>query len=431
MRDKKTLLIVTAVVIVFLIAVGSVVFYYQNKEVAEESILPVIGADEADPAVWGQYYPRHYDSYQKNLIVDTVEEYSKYGKYGGAFEKESHLDRYPYMKKLFAGYGFSVEYNEDRGHLYTLEDVRNITQVRQKAGAVCNTCKSAQIRSLIDKYGEDYYLMGFEEINDQLTHPIACLDCHDPKTMELRISRPALLEALKSIGKDPDKATRQEMRSLVCAQCHVEYYMQPETKKLTFPWAKGLKPDEMLEYYDNLDFSDWLHPDSGTSLIKAQHPDYELFVDSTHYAAGVSCADCHMPYVKEGNVKITSHWWTSPLKHMQQSCLVCHRESAEKLRERVFYTQDRTYEMKNLAGKTIEKAIQEIAKSAKTPGVNEKILDQARTLHRQAQWYWDWMAAENSMGFHNPQEGLYLLGKAVDCAHKAIEKAQEARTAER
>ena len=129
----------------------------------------------------------------KNLIVDTVEEYSKYGKYGGAFEKESHLDRYPYMKKLFAGYGFSVEYNEDRGHLYTLEDVRNITQVRQKAGAVCNTCKSAQIRSLIDKYGEDYYLMGFEEINDQLTHPIAWLDCHDPKTMELRISRPALL----------------------------------------------------------------------------------------------------------------------------------------------------------------------------------------------------------------------------------------------
>lgn len=207
--------------------------------------------------------------------------------------------------------------------------------------------------------------------------------------------------------------------------------MQPETKKLTFPWDKGLKPDEVLDYYNDLDFSDWIHPDSETSLLKAQHPDYEFFVDSTHYAAGVSCADCHMPYVKEGNVKITSHWWTSPLKNMEQSCLVCHRDSAEELKERVFYTQDRTYEMKNLAGTTIEKAIDEIAKSAGSPEVDEKILDEARTLHRQAQWYWDWMAAENSMGFHNPQEGLFILGKSVDCAHQAIEKAQEARTTER
>jgi nitrite reductase (cytochrome c-552) len=431
MRDKRKLLMVTGIVIVFLVVLVAGVFYFQNRDIAEGPDLPAIGANETDPAVWGKHYPRHYDSYQKNLLVDTVDDYSEYGKYGGAFEKESHLERYPYMENLYAGYGFSVEYNEERGHLYTLEDIRSITPVRTKTGAVCNICKSAQIPSLIEKYGEDFYLMGFEEINDQLTHPIACLDCHDPETMELRISRPALVEALEAQGKDVENATQQEMRSLVCAQCHVEYYMQPETKKLTFPWDKGLKPDEVLDYYNDLDFSDWIHPDSETSLLKAQHPDYEFFVDSTHYAAGVSCADCHMPYVKEGNVKITSHWWTSPLKNMEQSCLVCHRDSAEELKERVFYTQDRTYEMKNLAGTTIEKAIDEIAKSAGSPEVDEKILDEARTLHRQAQWYWDWMAAENSMGFHNPQEGLFILGKSVDCAHQAIEKAQEARTTER
>ncbi len=427
MRDKKTLIIVTAMVAIFLVAVGSVVFYNRNRDLAEGPNLPVIGSNEADPAVWGKHYPRHFDSYQKNLIVDIEDGYAKHGKYGGAFEKASHLEKYPYMRNLFAGYGFSVEYNEDRGHLYTLEDIRNITPERQKSGATCNTCKSSQIPGLIDKYGDSYYLMEFKEINDQLVHPIACLDCHDPKTMDLRISRPALVEALERQGKDVTKTTRQEMRSLVCAQCHVEYYFEPGTKKVTFPWDKGLKPEQVLKYYNTIEFSDWQHPDSGTSLLKAQHPDYELFVDSTHHAAGVSCADCHMPYVKEGNVKFTSHWWTSPLKHMEQSCLVCHRENAESLKERVFYTQDRTYEMKNMAGSTIEMAIKEIKKSSDTPGVDDELLKDARKLHRQAQWYWDWMAAENSMGFHNPQESLFILGRSVDSAHKAIDKAKEAR----
>ena len=45
-------------------------------------------------------------------------------------------------------------------------------------------------------------------------------------------------------------ATRQEMRTFVCGQCHVEYYFKGPEKRLTYPWDKGLKVDEILAYYE-------------------------------------------------------------------------------------------------------------------------------------------------------------------------------------
>ncbi|MFN3332065.1 MAG: ammonia-forming cytochrome c nitrite reductase subunit c552, partial [Caldilinea sp.] len=134
-------------------------------------------------------------------------------------------------------------------------------------------------------------------MKDKLHLGSSCADCHDPDTMALRITRPALINALEKRGIDVTQASRQEMRSYVCAQCHVEYYFAGEGKELVFPWEKGLNIDDIERYYNEYGFKDWTHKETGAPMLKMQHPEFELFTTGLHYQSGVACADCHMPYV--------------------------------------------------------------------------------------------------------------------------------------
>ena len=404
--------IIALVAVVVFVVVGAVIYQFvSNNQQLKTERLGKIAPDEVDPAVWGQYYPLHYQTYLQNQ-ENT--------------EKPSHFETKPYMKVMYAGLGYANEFNEPRGHLYSLEDIRAIDPSRYKVGASCNTCKSTEIPGLIEKYGDEYYTMSFEQINSQLQYPIGCSDCHNPETMELRITRPALIEAFERQGKDITKATRQEMRSLVCAQCHVTYYFQPGTKKVTFPWDNGVKADQILEYFDQKDFSEWTHPESGTGLIKPRHAEYEVFLGSTHESAGVACADCHMPYMKIGNTKVSSHYWTSPLKTIEQSCGVCHREGSAWLESRVKDIQEKTKEVQDIAGEAMVEAIEQLALACQTEGVDKELLAKAQEMHRKGQWYLDYVIVTNGYGFHNPTESMNNLGKAIDYAHKAIQLAKEA-----
>ncbi|WP_238442424.1 ammonia-forming cytochrome c nitrite reductase subunit c552 [Desulfofalx alkaliphila] len=408
---EHRILAIFSVIAIIALAVSGFMLYKANNTLVTAGPLGEIEADEADPAVWGIYYPHQYDSYLSNY-ENT--------------EQPSHFETKPYMQIMYAGTGYAAEFNEPRGHLYTLDDIRAIDPNRYKTGAACNTCKSSEVPSLIERYGEDYYLMSFEEINSQITHPIACLDCHDPKTMDLRISRPALIEAFERQGKDITEASRQELRSLVCAQCHVTYYFQPETKKVTFPWDKGIKADEILSYFDDLGFDEWIHPDAGSPLVKPRHAEYEIFMGSTHQSAGLACADCHMPYVKVGNVKISSHQWTSPLNHIEQSCNTCHRQEADWLVDRVNDIQNKTKELQDIAGDVIVQAINELKIARETPGVDQGLLQQAQEMHRKGQWYLDYVIVTNGYGFHNPAESMNNIGKSIDYGHRSIQLAREA-----
>lgn len=400
-----------AIIVVVATATASITSFLNNNQELKPERQGTIAANETDPAVWGKYYPAHYQTYMQNSENTDM---------------PSHFESKPYMQVLYAGLGYAVEFNEPRGHLYTLDDIRAVNAQRYKTGASCNICKSTQIPGLIEEYGEDFYMMDFEEINSKLEYPIGCLDCHDPETMELRISRPALIEAYERQGKDITQATRQEMRSLVCAQCHVTYYFQPETKKLTFPWDEGIKADEILNYFDKKDFSEWNHPDSKTGLVKARHAEYETFMGSTHESAGLACADCHMPYVKVGNSKVSSHYWTSPLKNIEESCGVCHQENSDWLEGRVKTIQTQTKNTQDIAGNTMVKAVEEIERALETSGVNQELLGQAQEMHRKGQWYLDYVMVTNGYGFHNPTESLENLGKAIDYAHQAIQLAKDA-----
>jgi nitrite reductase (cytochrome c-552) len=372
---------------------------------------------ELDPAVWGKVYPDHYASYLKQK-----EQTKGNSKYGGSIP-ESHLKEAPVQVKLFAGYPFSEDYNEERGHLWALEDVTRTQRVGPKTVSSCWNCKSPNIKPLIDKMGDAFWSTPFSNLKDQIKHPIACANCHDPKTMALTITSVPLLDALKTRGIDPSKFSRQEMRTMVCAQCHVEYYFKPDNKKVTFPWKYGLKMDDAEKLYDELNFKDWDHKESQAPMLKPQHPDYELFSTGVHAANGVACADCHMPYVKQGQAKISSHHLQSPLNSISQSCQTCHKQSEEYLKNQVIGTQDTVFKTKVSLETALSDAIDAITTAAKNPAAKADMMNQARSLHRKAQWRWDYISSENSMGWHSPKEALRILGEGIDMARQAQLKA--------
>lgn len=427
---NRTIKIIIGAVLGIALAGGMTFWTIATKQPqVEVAALPQIDMKETDPAAWKLAYPNHYDSYMKN-----AEMHGAALKYTTSNKKHSRLKDFPYMTTLWNGFPFSKEYNEARGHVYANDDVvgGNGTEGTKRIGPntnlTCMYCKSAEVPQMIEKLGNDFYKTKLLSDNNvaNFKHPISCSDCHNPQTMELRITRPALIEAMQRRGTPVEKATRQEMRSLVCAQCHVEYFFNPkDNAKVYFPWDKGFEPKDMYAYYQEQGFSDWKHTQTEGGMLKAQHPEYEYFMGSTHQKAGLSCADCHMPYTKVGSTKISSHWWTSPMRTYTQSCAQCHKQSEQEMRDRVLYTQDRVIEGLDQAGYANKAAVEAIEKAVKGGG-NAKLIDEARALHRQAQFYWDLTSAENSIGFHNPQLFLKTIADSIDLARQAELKAVQA-----
>ena len=401
--------------------------------------------DSIDPLLWKKNFPRQYDGYIRT--ADMVR-----AKHAGS-DAIDKLAQDKVLKHLFAGYAFSLDYREKRGHAYMLVDQENTERVKQKKQpGACLHCHGAVMSVYRQKGGGDsweHIEKGFKEVcamdwNDArklVTHPVTCVDCHDPKSAELRVTRPAFILGIQALAGgeasvphlpsverwrkgnrknafDPNKdATRQELRTLVCAQCHVEYYFQPQTNLLIYPWSKGLKVEQIESYYDEIDFKDWTHKDSGAPLLKAQHPEFELWSQGIHARSGVSCADCHMPYKREGAIKISDHHVRSPLLNIARACQTCHRYDENEIKSRVEGIQDRTKGLIERA-EAATKDLIDALKAAKEKGIPEAKLTAAQALHRKAQWRLDFIMAENSMGFHAAQESARILGEAIDYARQ-------------
>jgi nitrite reductase (cytochrome c-552) len=279
------------------------------------------------------------------------------------------------------------------------------------------------------KAGDGDAVKGFEKINAMsytearklADHPVACIDCHDPGTMALRVTRPAFMEGMRALKAsqgvaDYDvnrDATRQEMRSFVCGQCHDEYYFKGEEKRLVYPWQNGLRVEDMLAYYDEVGHKDWVHAETGANVLKAQHPEFEMWSQGIHARNGVACADCHMPYTRVGALKVSDHHVRSPVLNINHACQTCHKASEDELRDRVETIQGRTFEMRNTAMDALVSLIGDI-KAAKEAGATDSELAEARDYQRKAQFFLDFIEAENSMGFHADQEAVRILGQSVN-----------------
>jgi len=444
---------------------------FQRKQEARNPFLKVVEVteDDVDPAKWGANWPREYDGYLRTSEPTRT----KYG--GGLAGPEGTLppekaQRDPWLTRVFAGYLFAVDYRDRRGHAFMLQDQeitkRNVPSEAKQSGN-CLHCHGS-IMPLYRKLGREaspqasepeQVQKGLQLVSDmnywdahklleQTTgraHPVSCVDCHNPKTMELRVTRPAFITGIQKLAAssaavphlpsierwrrgdrskpfDPNvDGTRQEMRSFVCGQCHVEYYCG-KGMTLFFPWSEGLKVEEIEHQYDNLQvkghrFKDWVHAETGFEVLKAQHPEFEMWSQGIHAKSGVACADCHMPYKREGAAKVSDHWVRSPLLNVNRACQTCHRFPEAELLARVDAIQQRNYDLLQRGGQVLVGLLDAVG-AAKARGATPDQLAAALQLQRRAQWRLDFIAAENSMGFHAPQEAARVLGEAIDYARQ-------------
>jgi nitrite reductase (cytochrome c-552) len=508
-------------------ATALLVNIFQRKQEARSTFVKLaeVTENDVDPAKWGVNWPREYDGYKRTSEPTST-------KYGGGQKSSEGAPppekavRDPWLSRVFAGYLFAVDYRDRRGHAFMLQDQadtkRNVPSEAKQSGN-CLHCH-ASIMPLYRKLGKEALPQApeaeqiqkglqlvsemnywdahklLEQVSGGKAHPVSCVDCHDPKTMELRVTRPAFITGIQKLAAsgadvphlpsvekwrrgdrkapyDPNvDGTRQEMRSYVCGQCHVEYYCG-KGMAIFFPWAEGLKVEQMEHLYDGMQvkgsrFKDWVHAETGMDVLKAQHPEFEIWSQGIHAKSGVACADCHMSYKREGALKVSEHWVRSPLLSANRSCATCHPYNDEELKARVIAIQDRHFALMTRAGEaavnmidaivavrkpydernrpaaaarareTLEKkdgfaklpkeeqdkAIAAETKAnllamwratvAKSPG-----LTQLGDLQRQAQWRLDFVAAENSMGFHAPQEMARILAESIDLSRQAELKA--------
>lgn len=372
---------------------------------------------------WGANFPREYETYMQT--ADT----SFRSKYAGS-QNIDVLKENPGHVILWAGYAFARDYNQGRGHYYAIEDIHKTLRIGAPNDTTpsfqpttCWTCKSPDVPRLMQQMGiKEFYSGSLDELGAEIVNHIGCADCHDPQTMKLTITRPALIEAFERQGRDITKATHQEMRSLVCAQCHVEYYFDKTKHEgaqyLTFPWDKGMTVETMEAYYDSIQFSDWTHQLSKTPMLKAQHPDYEVYLLGTHASRGVSCADCHLPYKSEGGVKFTDHHIQSPLNNVANSCQVCHREETDKLVKDVYERQTKIKENSSLLENLLVKAHLE-AEFAWKHGAKDAQMKAALADIRKAQWRWDFSVAGHGSSFHAPVEVGRIIASGINFAQEA------------
>ncbi len=413
---------------------------FQRKEETKQPFTQVVELTDTtyDPAVWGKNFPKHYEQYKKTyedtdgdfIKVDPTDEDPR------EYHTISRIDAEPRAQHMWRGYAFAVDYTAPRGHEWALVDQMYTKRTKEpfKQPGTCMNCH-ASMPEVYDKLGNGDRMAGFDAMNklsyqEAVQHAsgtIACIDCHDPKTMELTITRPAFMEGIKKykasqgisdydVNRD---ASNQEMRSYVCAQCHVEYYFKGEGKTLTFPWDKGLTAQDAMAYYDEVGWTDFQHAESGAPALKAQHPDFETFSQGVHASNGVTCADCHMSYQRDGASKISNHQIMSPMasdETINSSCLTCHHSTTEEMRQRVDGIQDQWQNSLNVGYTALDALITDITTAANDGSATEEQLTKARDFQRKAQFLIDYTFSENGRGFHAPAYSQSLINQATDYA---------------
>jgi nitrite reductase (cytochrome c-552) len=437
--SRGAVIAVAAVAAVAVAAVSALlVNIMERKQEARNPFFRVVELDDdsEDPALWGKNFPLQYDAYLRTVDQQRT-------RYGGSealphapteadprsVVAQSRLQEDPRLKTMWAGYAFATDFRKKRGHAFMLEDQTYTERVEKfKQPGTCIHCH-ASVYVPYRKAGGGDLIKGFEHYNQlpyqqargDFTHPIACIDCHDPSTLALRVTRPGFLEGIRALKasqgvKDYDvntMATRQEMRSYVCGQCHVEYYFKGAEKRLTYPWAGGLRANEIADYYDAAGFKDWTHAETGAAALKAQHPEFEMWSQGIHSRSGVACADCHMPYTRVGALKVSDHHVRSPLLNVDNACQTCHKWPEAELLARAEAIQQRTVSLRDRAMDALVQLVSDL-KAAQAAGAGAAAVDKARASQRRGQFYLDFVESENSNGFHAPQEATRLLGEAID-----------------
>jgi nitrite reductase (cytochrome c-552) len=394
---------------------------------AAEPLKPLIRADEHDPAVWGERYPEVYAQWlaTRDKRPAGKSAYKRGYDAGVTYDK---LSEFPFMALLFKGWGFGIEYNEPRGHYYMLIDQQQIDHSRVKAGGACLTCKSPyaqdlQVRDKARLFSADYEkAVGMIPQNHQQLG-VSCIDCHDTATLKLATRRWTVDAALREIGLAAQDMKASDRRIMVCGQCHCTYSVMKDEGKsvdVDFPWEGARWGAISVEaVIRNLEEQkprlEWTQQTTGMKLGFIRHPDVEFYTaGSAHFNAGVACNDCHMPPVGPRGATVADHNIMSPLKRDMEPCKQCHVRTPEEMRAKVLAIQQRTLAELIDTGyrvATVAKLFEIANRSLETTS-GDSAYDEAARHYRQAFYRLDYMGAENSVGFHNPDEGVRIFADA-------------------
>jgi len=422
---RKILLISLSLLMIFLLAIGCTTKDSEDGKNQDQTgnqvdddtnnqagvNIPAIDEMIVSAENWKDKFPLIYNSFITSSEVkdDVVEDNDLGGQH-----PIDYLKKYPNIVVLYEGMGFAKEYYKARGHYYALDDVINIS--RPKPGAACLSCKTGELERLHVVNGNNLFAMDFQQTVQDVENGITCYNCHRNQPGEaVHTIAPHFNAAIGKLATEPKSGT------LACAQCHVEYYMNPENKEVILPWENGTEIGEIEAYYDNIGFADWEHPRTGTPLIKVQHPEFEMSQGSIHANMGVTCADCHMPTLEQNGEQYKSHWPTSPLKATKEACGRCHNEESESLITRVEKIQQNVEAKEVQVSDLLVKLINDFATAIEERRLDDNTIDQVRNLHRRAQYRWDFVFVENSTGFHNQQKSLNALEEAKQYAQQAID----------
>ncbi|MBP3655782.1 MAG: ammonia-forming cytochrome c nitrite reductase subunit c552 [Clostridia bacterium] len=351
-------------------------------------------------AQWAETYPDVYASYMKNeensAIIDHVEEY-------------------PMIATVYEGMAFNKYYGSARGHYYTVQDVTSTGRPHKLAN--CFTCKTADFTVKVNNEGVSAYTIPFEDMMAEVNESVTCYNCHANTGKDLVVTHTYLSDAM---GAD---LTNVKAETLACAQCHVEYYFDPETKATTLPYSslETMNPDDIYAFFAETSFTDYTNPRTGVAQIKVQHPEFETFMgEGSVHKSQFSCADCHM--AKETNadgVTYTSHEWVSPLKSetIKATCAACHADLDGFVKGIQAHAEERTIAI----GTKLETLTNTLADMVASGKYTDEDLAQIRELNRKGQFYWDFVFVENSEGAHNSKLTEECLDKAEELIDQALE----------
>lgn len=434
MKMLRECVVTMALVLVLALGFGCV-----SRAVQPEAATAGIPDGTVDPELWGRFHPEQYAGWKRTAEPAPAggSRYKKGSDEGCGIPDK--LDEFPFLALLYNGWAFGSEYREPRGHFYMVTDQQEVNPGRYKAGGSCLTCKTPYAPPLEREMGQEYFAKPYQEVRGRIPKEhrllgVACIDCHDNRDLSLRISRGFTLgKGLEALAVDRAKLGRQEMRTLVCAQCHVTYSIPKDaamkSTDVFFPWAGsrwgGIPIENIVKVLrENPPSGEWTQSVTGFKLAFIRHPEFEFFSNnSVHWQAGASCADCHMPAEKKGGREVTDHRVMSPLKNGLKACAQCHAEPPEALRAKVFEIQDLTVSRFIRAGYATATAAKlfEMAHRAGAAGrkLDAGLYREARDHYEEAFYRVVFIGAENSTGFHNPPEALRVLGDAARHAAQA------------
>ena len=340
---------------------------------------------------WHEQYPYITDTMWANSENSYVTDY---------------LEEDPYLVNIYEGYGFAKDYGSARGHEYCLTDVHDT--LRPHAKANCLTCKTPNFAKLVNDQGVGVYSMPFEEAEALMEESVSCYTCHSNEAGNMGKLVPAHSYAYKALG---DNMAAIDPATMSCGQCHIEYYFTPADSETMMPYhsVSEMSPEAILAYYDSIDFADWTQESTGARMLKAQHPEFETYLQGKH-ASLLNCADCHMPMeMAEDGTVYHSHKLVSPLESetLLATCAQCHGDT--DMVNMVHRIQDRVTARETEVGNKLSLLKDTLAEANSSGRLGEKDLEKARKLYREAQWFFDFCYVENSEGAHNSELSTHCL----------------------